>query len=338
MLNLRFQSLRNISETPTEVITFDPLGPSSQGTLKEFLPYETERRSGTSYRRRDDLWCSFGGSRRGGDLGHVHASDSNRVVQELLRQRTPERSSSIQWEKRTRSFYLVLPYTVVRPPDTRRPEQRGVVAFDPGVRMFNAFYCPDGTHGELLQGAEPHIRSLCMKTDVLRSKISRAQTGLYRRHLRQRLLRTHARLRNFIRNAHYEAINTCMGLGDFMVLPIFQSQRMARRAERVFPASDARQLYTWSHYSFSQRLWHKVQTTANKQMAFTSEPGTTKTCDACGHVHANAAEFRRENAGVRVFTCAACGYSVNRDFHGARGNFLAAVGFAAGVAWDGVAR
>ena len=323
---LRFQSLRNVSETPTEVITFDPLGPSSQGLLKEFLPYVTTRRSGTTDRRRVDFWC-----RLGGGIGCIHASDSTRVVQELLAQRRPERSTSIQWEKRTRSFYLLLPHAVVRPPDTRPPDRRDVVAFDPGVLMFNAFYCPDGTHGELLQGAEAHIRLLCQKTDALKAEMSNAQTGLYRRDVRMRLLRTYARLRNFIRNAHYEAIKTCMGLGDFMVLPIFQSQRMARRAERVFPASSARKLYTWSHYSFSQRLWYKVQTTANKQMAFTSEPGTSKTCDACGCIHATL-------RGSRTFTCASCGYSVNRDFHGARGNLLAAVGFASGVTWGGVAR
>jgi putative transposase len=123
-----------------------------------------------------------------------------------------------------------------------------------------------------------------------------------------------------MKNAHYESIKYCFSIADFMILPIFNTSRMVRRASRIFSSETARSLYTWSHYLHMQRMWHKVETTPNKQMAFTSEPGTTKTCDACGYIH-------RSIGGATSFECPQCSYRAGRDFHGARGNLLAAYGF-----------
>ena len=329
--SLRFQSRRRIDITPTEVITFDPLGDASNGTLKEFLPAhadQTHLRTGTSPHRRMDFVCVFG-ARSG--LGNVPAVDSAPLVQYLLAQRKPEHSPSIVWDKRLRRFYLILKFIVERPPDTRPPVERDIVAFDPGARKFNAFYRPDGTHGELLCGASEYVERSARRCAELRSATDRAKNSKQKRKLRDRLLRAHARLRNWTRNAHYECIRKAFTLGDFMVLPVFETERMSRRANRVFGNATARKLYTWSHYSFSQRMWSKVQTTANKQMAFTREPGTSKTCDCCGTFHGSLGD-------AKTFVCRGCGYAVDRDYHGARGNLLAALGAALGVAWDGIDR
>ena len=102
---------------------------------------------------------------------------------------------------------------------------------------------------------------------------------------------------------------------------------MVRRANRVFGNETAQKLYTWAHYSFSQRLYSKVQTTADKQIAFTREPGTSKTCDCCGH-------WMGDLRGKEAFKCTACRYEVDRDHHGARGNLLAALGAARGIGPD----
>jgi putative transposase len=221
-----------------------------------------------------------------------------------------------------RAFYLIVKRVVQRPPDTiPDPAQRQVVSLDPGARSFNTFYRPDGLHGEVLCGAEKHMRWLCKYSDYLRSARDTAPTPAMKETLGARMLRVNARLTNFMRNSHYEVAKELFKMADFIVLPIFNSGRMVRRAERVFSSNTARQLYTWSHYKFMQRVWQKVQTTENKQVAFTSEPGTTKTCDACGHIHPSV-------KGNKIFTCPSCSYTVGRDFHGARGNLLAAYGFA----------
>jgi putative transposase len=140
-----------------------------------------------------------------------------------------------------------------------------------------------------------------------------------------------ARLRNWTKNAHYESIKHLFALGDFIIDPLFETKRMSRRASRVFGNSTAQKLYTWAHYTWSQRLYFKSQTTANKRVAFTREPGTSKTCDCCGVWHPSL-------GNATTFTCRSCGYSADRDHHGARGNLLSAVGAAAGVGPDGVER
>lgn len=311
---LDFQNLARIDLTPTEVLQFDPSTEKNQGTVHEFVEVPSRRRSETS--KRADIGVKFGAK-----LGIVRATDSIAVVQELLQERRPKFAPAVQWDKRMRAFYIILKRVAQRPPDTNSPANRDVLAFDPGSRTFNAFYRPDGLYGELLHDAEPHIRRLCLYSDRLRSARDTSETDHQKKVLSARMLRVNARLSNFIRNAHYESIKACFSMADFMILPIFNTDRMVRRAERVFSSETARSLYTWSHYRFAQRMWHKVETTAHKQMAFTSEPGTTKTCDACGHVNPSV-------GGSRFFQCPLCNYATGRDFHGARGNLLAAYGFA----------
>jgi transposase len=235
------------------------------------------------------------------------------------------------WEKRTHRWYLILRRVVTRPPDSRPVTAREVLALDPGARKFAAFYRPDGTHGELLRGADSYIQKQALKAALERSRTDTAANhDQWHRH-RGRMLRTFARIRNWTRNAHYEAIKTIFTLADFIVAPIFESARMVRRGQRVFGNDTARRLYTWSHYGFSQRLYSKVQTTADKQMAFTREPGTSKTCDRCGAWNAAL-------GGSETFTCRACGYEADRDHHAGRGNLLAALGAAMNVGPDNVER
>lgn len=327
---LQCQSLRRLDITPTEVVCLGPPGLDKNGNdngqcvLTGFFPAASTRKVGGT---RMDMECRLAG----GMPGTIRATDSSETVMRLLSEKRPTTTPLILWEKRTHRWYLILRRVVTRLPDTRPAAEREVLALDPGARKFAAFYRPDGTHGELLRGADSYLQRQCRKADVHRSRTdTSANHDEWRRH-RGRMLRTFARLRNWTRNAHYEAIKSIFTLADFVVAPIFDSQRMVRRAERVIGDATARRLYTWSHYSFSQRLYSKVQTTTNKQMAFTREPGTSKTCDRCGAWNAAL--------GVaETFTCRACSYAVDRDHHGARGNFLAALGAAKNVGPDGVER
>ena len=131
---------------------------------------------------------------------------------------------------------------------------------------------------------------------------------------------------------HYEAIRETFALADVVISPVFETERMCRRAERIFGSATARDMKAWSHYSFQQRLYHKAQITANKHVIFSREPGTTKTCDTCG-------AFRKDVGGAKKFKCFACGHCAGRDVgHASRGNLLAAIGAAKNISWDGVDR
>jgi len=320
---MSFKSLKRLDITPTEVINCGVPGNKSQGLFKGFLPAAGLRAIDGS---RMDFECRFGG-----DMGAIRASDSREWGTKLLEMKITPFAPVLVWEKRTRKYYLIIKHIVQKPADTKPPTERTVVALDRGARKPCAFYRPDGVHGELLKGAEPYVAKMCKRAALLQSREAKAVNHEGRKHYREQKLRAFARIRNWTKNAHYESIKHLFTLGDFIVDPLFETDRMARRASRVFGNSTAQRLYTWSHYTWSQRLYLKTQTTADKRVVFTREPGTSKTCDCCGAWHPSL-------GGSEVFSCRACGYACDRDHHGARGNLLAAVGAAAGVGPDGVER
>ena len=287
-IKLRFRSKKNLSVTPTESLVIDST--ASGGNIRSFAHMDSVRRTGSSAKRRKDMFVKMTGG-----VGDLRAADTAKVVDALVAQGKMLHVGEIAWDKRVGKFYLIVKRVAKREPDSKALADRDVLAFDPGVRVFQAFSMPDGTHGQLLRGAESHMRDLCSKISDLHAKYDRETekwkgadgwdpAHLRRQTLRGRLQRARARLRNWMKNMHYESINHVLDMADVIILPVFQSQRMARRAGRVFGNSVARDLYTWSHYSFSQRLYYKAQIMANKAVIFTDEPGTTKTCDACGHV------------------------------------------------------
>jgi hypothetical protein len=338
---LQFRSLKNLSHTPTESITVDTT--RDGGALRKFEAVETGRRSGESGRCRKDMLVHLAPSSvalKG--LGPILANDSSKVVDMLVADKTLLRSAELTWDKRVNKFYLIVKRVVTRPPDTKPLASQAVLAFDPGVRTFNAFSMPDGTHGELLHNAKPYLQYMCVKAATLQSKVDRLDnirnedgwtpTRLQKRTLQGRLRRTRLKLHHWMENMHYEAIKHTLTLADLIILPVFESSRMARRTGRVFNSTVARDMYTWAHYKFSQRMYHKIQVTANKSMVFSREPGTTKTCDACGHVVEGL-------GGAHVFRCSVCKHAAGRDIgHGSRGNLLAALGAAQNVGWDGINR
>ncbi len=319
-----FQSLRRVDITPTEVVNLGVAGNSSQGLLKGFHHSASTRAVGGS---RMDMECRLGGKMP----GCIRAHDSEEVVLQLIAKKNVTTEPTILWDKRVRRFYLLVKQVVKRPADTLPPEKRHVLALDPGARKFNSFYRPDGVHGDLLLGADTYMKKMCSKAAHLQSKTDTAANHEAKHHYRGQMLRTFARIRNWSKNSHYKAIKKLFTLGDFIVLPLFETERMSRRAGRVFGNKTAQKLYTWSHYSFGRRLYSKVQTTSNKQIAFTREPGTSKTCDCCGAWNASL-------GAATVFRCRSCSYTVDRDHHGARGNLLSALGAALGVGPDGVER
>jgi len=330
--NLRFRSLRNLSVTPTERLVIDST--KNGGCLRAFTPCDTGRRTGASTRRRADVNVTLA-PRIFGANNPIRACDSQVVVDWLLQERTLKMTGEILWDKRVNKFFLVVKRTVVRAADDRPAAAQVPVSLDPGTRTFQTACTPDGTWAEFAVGtAKEYMKWLCGKADRLQSRLELlpADRSLWalRRTLRGRLRRLRRKAHNWMRHVHYEVIRELFQLGDLFLCPIFNNGKMSERATRIFNRTVAREMYTWSHGYFRERLWSKAQTTPCKAVAFVYEPGTTRTCDCCGHV--------MPKSSSSVFTCNSCGSRVPRDAHGARGNALAAIGAACGKGWDGVVR
>ena len=359
--HLQFRSLRNLSHTPTQTLRLDatrssrPTDTGIHGPISRFTTCPDSKKKGN---KRMDFLMYFAtntGMMKG--LGAIKCTDSKRVVESILKLGHTQHESQILWDKRTRKFYLILKYVVQRPMNTKALGECDVVGFDPGVRAFQAFSCPDGRHGELILGGreQMHRRAkycerlqstadkmkaahgdfdhqqtrYTIKRDV--STLCRRKPHTRRRSIEARTRRARVKTHNWMKNMHYEAIKATFALGDLVVMPVLESERISARATRIFGTGVAKDTYAWSHYSFMQRLWHKSQITANKHVVFTCEPGTTKTCDKCGYVH--------DVGRAKVFRCTHCHHVAGRDMgHASRGNILSAIGAAQNTPWDGIIR
>lgn len=106
---------------------------------------------------------------------------------------------------------------------------------------------------------------------------------------------------------------------DVIILPVFETQRMTSRKgkRRRLNSKTCRQMYTWSHYTFRQRLLYKATEYENTRVVLCTEEYTSKTCGLCGGLN-------HKLGGSKHFVCpnAACGARVDRDANGARNIYI----------------
>ena len=71
----------------------------------------------------------------------------------------------------------------------------------------------------------------------------------------------------------------------------------------------ARNIYTWSHFKFKQRLKNKG-TEFKTIIIDVNESYTSKTCGVCGHVNLSNSS--------KNFKCLSCKIEIDRDINGSR--------------------
>lgn len=331
---------------------------SNGGSLLSFQPCDW-----TGRKKRARCYALFGSNLK--KAGGILLEDSVHVINKMLSDGKLLEDGKIIYDKRTRSFHLsythVLP--VLKDPDPTFSSKR-IVSNDPGIRSFQTFYSPDGTHGELLKDVRVDQKSLSFQDalihrlrliDALHARIDK-KTNRHkkmvaiksesdedcidlrlrrRRHyctlrrLKRKLAKERRRHHGFVRHAHYFAANFVLTHYDIVVQPRLATRDLSERASRVLTKDTTRKMLTMSHGMYLDRLKSKAVCYPGRHVIESSEPGTSKTCGHCGCWKANL-------GGKSIYECDECGIRINRDISGARNNLLAAYGFAVGVGWDGV--
>ena len=349
--HVQYRSARK-TLTETIVIDKDIAGPDNlyakkTSTLLRFRPLPAT----CSRQGRAECLAFFGNNLR--HVGGIRLQDSVKVITMVVGNwdRLCE-ECKIRWDKRTGAYHLIFLYTL---PSLQDPdpdfESKRIVATDPGCSPFQQWYSPtSGCFGQLLEDARPSLRSKCLKLDALESRIARryaqpkACLTSYRedhsdafhqrkqryrttRRLRHKLAKDRRRLHGWVESAHYDAANFLLTGHDIIIQPVLAISRLTAKTSRVFGSKMARAMYTWSHYLFRQRLKSAAVRYPGRHVYETSEPGTSKTCTHCGFWNASL------RLGDKRFDCPR---QVDRQIAGARNNFLAAFGMAAGVGWDGM--
>ena len=210
-------------------------------------------------------------------------------------------------------YHLAVPYD--EKPSPERENQARVVALDPGVRSFLTWYCADSV-GKIGEGAFFRIQRLCERLDALLSRAAKAPSRK-RRNMRRAAGRMRIRVENLIQELHRQAACFLVDSFDVILLPTFETSDMVERGRRRIRSKTVRNLLSLAHYRFGMFLRHKAAEYGVAVISV-SETYTTKTVSWTGEL--------LENVGGASVITGGDGERMDRDYNGARGIYLRALG------------
>jgi putative transposase len=209
-------------------------------------------------------------------------------------------------------YYLCVPELITVQVKQASGEFNKCVAIDPGVRTFATTYDTEGNVVEWGKEDRKQLFRLAVHMDKLISSAASSETKAKKRcKLKKVILRMRERLRNLVDELHKKLSTWLCRNYEVILIPEFRSSGMIGKHNRRLTSKVVRQMLTWSHYRFRQRLVHKSREFAGVSVVFTSEAYTSQTCGCCGQLH-TALGLRKE------FQCPHCGYAIDRDINGAR--------------------
>ena len=210
-------------------------------------------------------------------------------------------------------YHLAVPYDEERPPE--RENQARVVALDPGVRSFLTWYCADSV-GKIGEGAFFRIQRLCERLDDLLSRAQKSPSRR-RRNMRRSAGKMRIRIENLISELHRKAARFLVDEFDVILLPAFETSDMVERGRRRIRSKTVRNLLNLAHYRFGMFLRHKAAEYGVTVLSV-NEAYTTRTVSWTGEVLADV-------GGASVIV-GSDGERMDRDYNGARGIYLRALG------------
>ena len=210
-------------------------------------------------------------------------------------------------------YHLAVPYDEQRPP--QRENQARVVALDPGVRSFMTWYTNDSV-GKIGEGAFFRIQRLCERLDELLSRAAKSPARR-RRNMRRAAGRMRVRIENLVQELHRQAARFLVDHFEVILLPGFETSEMVERGSRNIRSKTVRNLLSLAHYRFSQFLRHKAQETGVVVIGV-NEAYTSKTVSWTGEI--------LKNLGGASVVESQDGERMDRDYNGARGIYLRALG------------
>jgi putative transposase len=213
-------------------------------------------------------------------------------------------------------FFLCLLSNIEPKGDNQAPKAKNIISLDPGVRTFMTAYDPQGSIYEWGKNDINRLFRLGCCADKIKSLIdSKVIIHKTRYRLRRVYLRIFKKIKNLVDTLHKNLSKWLCENYHNILIPEFKAGGMVRRKERKIKSKTVRNMLTWSHYSFRQRLISKAREYPWCNVILTTEEYTSKTCGNCGIVKENL-------GGNKMFNCSYCKIKIDRDFNGARNILL----------------
>lgn len=206
-------------------------------------------------------------------------------------------------------------YSTDRPPSDHKTTSNRlrVVAGDPGVRTFNTFYDPDGYIIEVGVNDTSTLRNRGNAVDILKAKITHYKKKKKRvkvRRMQKALLRAEEKIKALVDEVHKKTACFLEKQYDVVILPNFGVKDMTKRERRKINRKTTRDMLTWAHARFRERLSFKL----GDRLVDCKEDYTSKTCTRCGKINQHL-------GGNKTFRCRECDLVIDRD-HAAARNIL----------------
>ena len=267
--------------------------------------------------RRDDSQTIF-----------IHASAlSHRGVYHTLlgelkrREPIPHAHGDAKLTLRHHQYHLSVPFKEMGPHisgsnlSPQAPDQVRVVALDPGVRNFIAWFSEDAC-GKLGEQDFGRIQRLCQHQDNLLSRATQAPSRK-RRNMRRAAERMTVKIQNLVNELHHKTARYLVDNFDVILLPALKTSDMVTRGQRRIRSKTVRNLLNYAHHRFRKFLQHKAAENG-RTLLMVNEAYTSKTVSWTGEII--------HNLGGRKTVRSSDGRRMDRDINGARGIFLRALG------------
>lgn len=186
-------------------------------------------------------------------------------------------------------------------------------SIDPGVRTMLTVYSPDqGVCFKIGDKDMNRIFRLCKCLDHLISRC--AKSKMQKKKLKIPILRMRMRISNLVTEVHCKSIHLLVNTFNNIIIPSFCVSQMIKHGNRKLNSKSVRQMVTWRHFGFRQRL---IQTAKryNVNVFVRGEEYTSKTCTHCQNI-------KHDLNGAKHYKCDNCGLVGDRDACGARNIFL----------------
>jgi putative transposase len=204
-----------------------------------------------------------------------------------------QKECQLQYNVKDDRFFLLVPFDQeAKPPSHERKEW---IALDPGVRTFMTGLSQSETL-KFGDGIYKKLLKYLQRADLSRSK--------------KKGQRLRDKVKNLVDDLHWKTANYLVKNYETIFIGDMSAKKVIRGKGTGLSSSTKRSLMALSLFKFHQRLAFKAQQ-YHAQCMVVNEAYTTKVCSCCGIVN--------ENVGCqRVFRCASCSHSCDRDVDGAR--------------------
>lgn len=154
--------------------------------------------------------------------------------------------------RRNGSWYLGACYKDETPQEART-KQPETVALDPGIRSFISFYSPHCS-GNIGRDTSEKMFKYFIALDNLYSRIAKSRNTKKKRSLKKAAMRLRERINNLVTELHYKTATFLCNNFSTIILPTFETQKMAKKTARKIRSKTVRVMMGLSFYTFRKRL------------------------------------------------------------------------------------